>query len=103
METPKNETTPQKPSHIIVAIRDVKAGFFHPPLTERSLASAVRSLTDAVSDSKQFISKHAADHQLYQLGSFFDDHGAIELLNPPLLVCEIISLKETSDVPSPQP
>jgi hypothetical protein len=92
----------QKPSHVITALRDVKGGFFHPPVPERSIAVAVRSLSDAVRDPKNYLSKHPEDFQLYQIGSYFDDHGVIDTFTSPVLICELETLKPgASDVQTP--
>lgn len=93
-----HEQAKKVPSHVLVALRDVKGGFFHPPISERSIAVAVRSVSDAVKDQKHALSRHPADYQLYQVGSYFDDHGVIDTFTVPLLICEVASLKEVSDV-----
>ena len=63
---------------IVCAVYDQKVGAFAPLMCVRSKAEAVRAFLDACGDPAVSISKHPADYQLYQVGSYEDQTGVIE-------------------------
>ena len=71
---------------IACAVLDQKVGAFSPPMFVRSKGEAIRSFLDACADPQVSISKHPEDYQMYCLGSFDDQTGALVSVTPELLV-----------------
>jgi len=67
----------------LYSIKDETAGFFMNPFVARNHGDAIRSFTNAVTDTRNpdnLMSKHPADFSLYVLGEFHDTNGRIDAL-----------------------
>lgn len=65
---------------VICSIYDVKAEAFSQPMFFQAVGQALRSFIDAVSDTSRAdnnFAKHPADYNLYRIGEFDDQTGAI--------------------------
>lgn len=60
----------------IYSVRDNKVGFMNPTV-EGSDAIAIRNFEFAVKNSKSLLNSHPQDFDLYKIGSFDSDSGAI--------------------------
>lgn len=73
----------------VFSVFDSKLACFSRPWYELTDASAIRIFTDAVNDgsnpNNQWF-RHPEDFSLYRLGSFDDELGKIESINPLSLV-----------------
>lgn len=71
---------------IACAVMDQKVGAFFAPIFVRSKQEAVRGFLDACDDPNLAIGKHPGDYQLYCVGSFDDQTGALVSVTPELLM-----------------
>lgn len=80
---------------VIVSVKDTAAQAFGRPVFVPTTAVAVRSFRDEVNrpDSKEDMAKHPDDFELYELGTFDDSTGKIEI-NEPRLVARAKDLKD---------
>lgn len=70
------------------SLRDSKALAFLQPFFSTASGSALRALSDAVSDSKSPIGLHPEDYILYEVGSFDDLTGEVKAVSPiKMLAC----------------
>lgn len=69
----------------LVAIKDVKVGAFQQPACVAAVGAAERAFSDAVSNPNKDtdISRHPEDFELYILGEFNDENGAINAYTTP--------------------
>jgi len=83
---------------VIVSVKDTAAQAFGRPIFVPAVPVAVRSFRDEVNrkDSSEDMARHPEDFELYELGSFDDSNGIIELVNPPRLVARAKDLKESA-------
>lgn len=72
---------------IIVSVKDTAAQAFGRPVFVPSAAVAIRSFRDEVNrkDSTDDLAKHPSDFDLYEIGTFDDSTGIIEVAEPRLL------------------
>lgn len=63
--------------HIIVAVRDRQLDAFMRPFTAATIGQAVRAFSDEVNRQGSELNQHPEDYELYQLGEFDDDTGAL--------------------------
>jgi len=72
---------------IIVSVKDTAAQAFGRPVFVPSSAVAIRSFRDEVNrkDSTDDLAKHPSDFDLYEIGTFDDSTGIIEVSEPRLL------------------
>jgi len=72
---------------IIVSVKDTAAQAFGRPVFVPSAAVAIRSFRDEVNrkDSTDDLAKHPSDFDLYEIGSFDDSTGIIEVFEPRML------------------
>lgn len=61
----------------VFSVFDVKAGAFLNPFIMPNLATAIRALTDCVTDDNHNFGKHPSDYTLFQLGTFNRETGSI--------------------------
>jgi hypothetical protein len=82
---------------VIVSVKDTAAQAFGRPIFVSAVPVALRSFRDEVNrkDSTDDLSRHPDDFELYELGSFEDSIGLIELLDEPRLVARAKDLKES--------
>ena len=62
---------------IVCSVLDVKAAAYATPFFVPNESMAIRSFGDAVCDSNSFLAKHPEDYQLYKVGEFDDNAGAL--------------------------
>lgn len=81
---------------VIVSVKDTAAQAFGRPVFVPTVSVAVRSFRDEVnrSDSKEDMAQHPEDFELYELGSFDDSTGMIEVIEP-RLIARAKDLKES--------
>lgn len=82
---------------IIVSVKDTAAQAFGRPIFVPAVPVAVRSFRDEVNrkDSSEDLARHPEDFELYELGSFDDSTGIVEVLESPRLVARAKDLKES--------
>ena len=82
---------------VIVSVKDTAAQAFGRPIFVPAVPVALRSFRDEVNrkDSTDDLSRHPDYFELYELGSFDDSIGLIELLHEPRLVARAKDLKES--------
>lgn len=67
----------------IVAVRDIKANCYGVPNCTPSLGASIRSFGDQCQDEKSgVLYQHPEDFELYQIGSYDDESGALEAIKP---------------------
>ncbi len=81
---------------VIVSVKDTAAQAFGRPIFVPAIPVALRSFRDEVNrkDSAEDLARHPEDFELYELGSFDDATGMIELVNPPRLVARAKDLQD---------
>ncbi|WNK13573.1 MAG: nonstructural protein [Microvirus sp.] len=82
---------------VIVALFDSAARVYGTPFFVQHAAQAIRSLKDEVlnKDSQSDVNRHPSDFQLYELGHFDDDSGAIHSHPSPVLIARAKDLQES--------
>lgn len=60
---------------IFFAVKDLALQVFLSPQAQGTVASAIRSFTDAVNDPQSVFSKHPEDYELYRLCPFDEESG----------------------------
>jgi len=83
------------------AIRDSKACAFLQPFFSSANGSALRALSDAVSDGKSPLALHPEDYILYEVGSFDDNTGEIVGVTPIKLLACASDFREGTEVRTP--
>lgn len=73
-------------------IYDNKALQYHAPFFASTDGSAVRSLSDMVSDPNTTIGRHPGDYVLYCIGSYDDQIGAMLPISPLRHVIDAVAL-----------
>lgn len=63
--------------HIIVAVRDRQLDAFMRPFTAATIGQAVRAFSDEVNRQGSELNQHPEDYELYEIGQFDDDTGAL--------------------------
>lgn len=71
----------------IYSVRDLKAAAFAPPFFLNRDEVAVRTFSDAIADRTHPMSAHPEDYQLFYLGEFDDEHGAVVPAQQPIFLC----------------
>lgn len=69
----------------VYAIRDAHTGFMTPTVDPND-ASACRNFEHAVFDTRSLLNTHKQDFDLYRIGSYNSETGAIEPEYPPVLI-----------------
>ena len=82
---------------VIVSVKDTAAQAFGRPIFVPAIPVAVRSFRDEVNrkDSTEDLARHPEDFELYELGSFDDATGIIELCSPVRLIARAKDLQES--------
>lgn len=78
---------------MVLAVRDVKAGSFFPPMFVRSTALAFRWFESCIQNPDHDFHKFAEDFVLFELGSFMDESGEFNLLEAPRSVIGAMVIK----------
>jgi len=66
----------------IYTILDTKAGAYLPPFYLRSNGEALRAFIDEVLNRDSQLGKHPEDYVLFEVGTFDEVRGTIDLLEP---------------------
>ena len=85
---------------MVFSVFDSVAAVYGNPIFVVNRGIAVRSFSDAVSDSASSLAKHAADYKLYFLGEFDTVSGELIKLRAPEFVCnasDFITHKEVKN------
>lgn len=69
----------------VFSIRDEKAGAYLTPVFFASVAQALRTFGDAVTNKDSGFSKHPEDYALYEIGVYDDNAGEIKGITPKFL------------------
>lgn len=64
--------------HVIVAVRDEKAGVFYGPFPHRAFGAAARWFSDIINSGETDWGKHPSDYELVHLGYWDDVSGVYE-------------------------
>ena len=72
---------------VIISVKDTAAQAFGRPIFVPAIAVALRGFRDEInrSDSKDDLSRHPDDFELYEIGTFDDSTGIIEVIEPRLV------------------
>ena len=83
---------------VIISVKDTAAQAFGRPIFVPAIPVALRSFRDEVNrvDSSDDLARHPADFELYEIGSFDDASGIIEVMEPRL----VARAKDLKDVQS---
>ena len=73
------------------AVKDIKAGIFHPPLFAHNAPHAIRMCSSVLDNEESQFAKWPADFQIFHIGSFDDQSGNIDAIAPQLL-CGFLDL-----------
>lgn len=74
---------------ILVAIRDKKAEFFHPPYAVPTEAMAIRGFGDAVLKGNSDLAAHPEDFVLFKVGEYDQFTGAVIAVDPLSIACAL--------------
>jgi len=77
----------------LFAIRDNKVGTYNNPFCASHLAQVTRDLTEVANDPKSMLCKHPQDFELYELGTFDSNTGAIDTEIKPRFLHNISEFK----------
>jgi hypothetical protein len=82
---------------VIVSVKDTAAQAFGRPVFVPAIPVAVRSFRDEVNrkDSTEDLARHPDDFELYELGTFDDATGIVQVLEAPRMVARAKDLKES--------
>lgn len=69
-----------------MAVRDRQLDTFMRPFTAQAIGQAIRSFKDETNRKESEINAHPEDYELYQLGTFNEQTGAVTSLDKPLQV-----------------
>lgn len=78
----------------IYSVRDQKGGFYNAPIFLRSHGEAERWFHGQTNNEKSVIMHHPEDFDLYYVGDFDDQKGAIQPLDTPQHIIKAVELKE---------
>jgi hypothetical protein len=82
---------------VIVSVKDTAAQAFGRPVFVPAIPVAVRSFRDEVNrkDSNEDLARHPDDFELYEIGTFDDATGIVQVLEAPRMVARAKDLKES--------
>lgn len=80
----------------IIAVRDRQANIYGQPQAVANLGAAIRSFGDEINraDKQNVMFMHPEDFDLYHLGEYDDNTGAIEKIEPPKQIAVGINYKQ---------
>jgi hypothetical protein len=83
---------------VIISVKDTAAQAFGRPIFVPAIPVALRSFRDEVNraDSTDDLARHPSDFELYEIGSFDDATGIIDVIEPRL----VARAKDLKDVQS---
>jgi len=73
----------------VYAIKDAKAGIFHPPFFSQNHATATRSANHSARDAHSLSNSHPEDFAIYHIGTFDDESGKLSVMPTPDFVSNI--------------
>lgn len=76
----------------IYSIHDIKASAYMTPFFMQTEGMALRAITDCVNDNGHSFNKHPEDFTLFEMGTFDDNNGQMELLETPRPIAKCIEL-----------
>lgn len=82
--------------YIACAVKDRALNAFALPFFVQSVGVAVRSFTDETNRSDSAISSHPEDYDLYVIGTYNDENGAIQT-EEPRCVCRAQDVKRPAN------
>lgn len=80
----------------IFSVFDSKMNAFLPPFFTLTASMALRSFEDAVRSEGHDFGNHAEDYTLFELGSFNQHSGKVELLDTPHSLALAISFRQAA-------
>lgn len=86
----------------IFAIRDIKAGLYGHPVIKVTHAVMERDLGQMSNDPNHPVSQHPEDHDLYYLGTYDNETGAMDLLAHPKHIANALTYVRKPDQKSGQ-
>jgi len=70
----------------VYAVYDAKAAAFGNPVFQSTEGIMRRNFEDACSDPKSPLVQHSADYSLYEIGSYDQNSGKLEAIQPPVFI-----------------
>lgn len=102
----KYGVTPQPvktPTQKLYCIYDVAEAKYKPPFVATTDISARRAISEALNgDKHSLLFKYANEYNLCLLGTYDDDNGLVTGMAQPIIICNLLELKEkdnTVDLP----
>lgn len=74
----------------VFSVRDSAVDAFMRPFCVNARGQAIRSFQDEAMDEKSEIHKHAADYELFELGTFDEESGKMENVDSPRSVARAV-------------
>lgn len=68
--------------YLILSTYDSATEMYNQPFHVQSIGQATREFTDVLSDPNHPMAKHPEDYALFQIGTFNDNTGKIEPIEP---------------------
>lgn len=90
---------------LICSLRDKQAELYMAPVCVPTIGALYRDLKDAARPGQDNpISKYPGDFDVYQLATFDDETGVLDVLSPPhrLTSCDVFALSVAPAVAEPQ-
>lgn len=90
--------------HLVLTIFDVKAKAYLQPFMSLTMGTAIRQITDCLTDENHQFAKHPADYTLFHIYDF-DDNTAIYTAIPdqaPIKLIELQAAALGSEIPKPE-
>jgi len=77
----------------IFSVYDTKAETYMQPFHAPTTGSAIRSISDCLSDSSHPFAKHPTDYMLFELGSYDDSSASFTLLADKVCLGSLLDYK----------
>lgn len=81
----------------VFAIHDAKTEAYMQPFFMLNKGSALRAVTETLSDPKHSFAKYPEDFTLFELGEYDDSNGKMLPHNTPIPIVKAIELKSSRD------
>lgn len=75
----------------VFSVFDTKAGVYHPPFLTHNRMTAMRLLSNVLTDPAHSFSQHPHDYHLFELGEFEDGNASLDC-HPPEQICVLAEL-----------
>lgn len=79
----------------VYSVYDKKTRLYHPPSYCHNQEHAMRMFFQVMKGAGDTMSLYPEDFQIWELGTFDDSTGYIEVTKNPLLICEVMDLVRT--------